>query len=84
MKRVGIFDGDILIVDRSLTARNGDVIVVNYNGCFACKLIDKVQAASADFVPVSITPEDEFSLEGVVTRSIHLHHKPPELAACML
>ncbi len=88
MKGVGIFDGDILIVDRSLTAKNGDVIVANYNGCFVCKLIDKKKArllsASAEFAPVSITPEDEFSLEGVVTRSIRLHHKSPELAACML
>lgn len=25
----GIFDGNILIVDRSLTAKNGDVIVAN-------------------------------------------------------
>lgn len=88
MTGVGIFNGDILIVDRSLTTKQGDVIVANYNGCFVCKLIDKKQArllsASADFSPVTITPEDQFSLEGVVTRSIRLHHKSPELAACML
>ena len=30
MQGVGIFDGDLLIVDRSLTARNGDVVVANY------------------------------------------------------
>lgn len=88
MKGVGIFDGDILIVDRSLTAKNGDVIVANYNGCFVCKLIDKKQArllsASAEFAPVLITADDEFSVEGVVTRSIRLHHHSPELAACML
>jgi DNA polymerase V len=87
MKGVGIFDGDILIVDRSLTAKNGDVIVANYNGCFVCKMIDKKQArllsASTDFAPVNITLEDEFSVEGVVTRSIRLHHKSPELTACM-
>ncbi len=88
MKGVGIFDGDILIVDRSLVAKNGDVIVANFNGCFVCKLIDKRQSrllsASADFSPVPITAEDEFSLEGVVTRSIRLHHQSPELSACML
>ena len=88
MKGVGIFDGDILIVDRSLTVKNGDVIVANYNGCFVCKLIDKKKArllsASSEFAPVSITPEDQFSLEGVVTRSIRLHHKSSELTACML
>lgn len=88
MRGVGIFDGDILIVDRALTAKNGDVIVANYNGGFVCKLIDKKQArllsASHDHLPVKITPEDEFSIEGVVTRSIRLHHSSPELLACML
>lgn len=34
MQGVGIFNGDLLILDRSLTAKNGDVIVANYNGCF--------------------------------------------------
>lgn len=88
MMGVGIFDGDILIVDRALTAKNGDVIVANFNGSFVCKLIDKKQArllsASPDFAPIAITLEDDFSLEGVVTRSIRLHHHSPELAACML
>ncbi|MBA6231805.1 MULTISPECIES: LexA family protein [unclassified Colwellia] len=87
MQGVGIFDGDLLIVDKSLTARNGDVIVANYNGCFVCKLIDKKQArllsASKDFAPVSIQPEDDFQLEGIVTRAIRLHHPAPELTACM-
>ena len=87
MSGIGIFDGDILIVDRALTAKNGDVIVANFNGCFVCKLIDKTQArllsASPGFAPVAITLEDEFSVEGVVTRSIRLHHKSPELIACL-
>lgn len=87
MEGIGIFDGDLLIVDRSLTPRNGDVIVANLNGCFVCKLIDKPQArllsASHFHQPVTIKPEDEFQLEGVVTRSIRLHHQAPELSACM-
>lgn len=87
MEGIGIFDGDLLIVDRSLTVKNGDVIVANFNGCFVCKLIDKPQArllsASKTHAPVTIKPEDNFQLEGVVTRSIRLHHKAPKLTACM-
>ena len=87
MQGVGIFDGDLLIVDRSITARNGDVIVANFNGCFVCKLIDKPQArllsASKHHKPVTISPDDDFQLEGVVTRSIRLHHQAPELSACI-
>lgn len=89
MKGVGIFDGDLLIVDRSLTAKNGDIIIANYNGCFVCKLLDKTHAlllsASKKHAPVSIKPEDEFQLEGIVTRSIRLHQQAPELmSACTL
>jgi len=87
MQGIGIFDGDLLIVDRSLTAKNGDVVVANYNGCFVCKFLDKRQArllsASNQFAPVSIKPEDDFQLEGVVTQSIRLHHQSPDLLACL-
>lgn len=38
---VGIFDGDLLIVDRFVEVINLDVIVANFNGEFVCKLIDK-------------------------------------------
>ncbi len=87
MQGVGIFDGDLLIVDRSLTAQNGDIIVANYNGYFVCKVLNKTQAqlisASKLYAPVSITPEDEFQLEGIVTHSIRLHPKPPALSLCL-
>lgn len=36
MQDVGIFDGDMIIVDRFETARHGDVIVANFNGEFVC------------------------------------------------
>jgi DNA polymerase V len=91
MQGIGIFDGDILIVDRSLTVKHGDIIVANYNGGFVCKVLDKSAklllsaslSTSKGFAPVSINPEDTFQLEGVVTRSIRLHHKAPELLACL-
>jgi len=87
MVEAGIFDGDLLIVDRSLTLKDGDIIVANYNGCFVCKILDKTQArllsASKKHSPVKISPEDDFQVEGTVTRSIRMHQKSPELAACM-
>jgi DNA polymerase V len=88
MVDVGIFDGDLLIVDRSLTLKDGDIIVANYNGCFTCKIIDKKEArllsASKNHAPVKISQEDDFQVEGIVTRSIRMHHKSSELTACML
>lgn len=88
MEGIGIFAGDLLIVDRSINAKDGDIVVANFNGCFVCKILDKKQAkllsSSKNYAPVFIKPEDDFQLEGVVTRSIRLHHQAPELTACML
>lgn len=88
MQGIGIFDGDLLIVDRAKNAKSGDVIVANFNGCFVCKLLDKGKAlllsASPEFLPVKINPEDEFQIEGVVTRSIRMHQKSTELTSCLL
>mgnify|MGYP000486471253 CR=1 FL=1 len=41
MEKVGIFSGDLLIVDRASEVKNGSVIVANYNGNFICKIFDK-------------------------------------------
>lgn len=77
MQGVGIYDGDLLLVDRAVDASTGDIVVASYNGCFVCKIIDKdnrlLLSASDEFKPVYVSPEDDFCLEGVVTRSIRLH-----------
>lgn len=87
MQGVGIFDGDLLLVDRAEEAKNGDVIVANLNGLFVCKLLDRTNAkllsASPTYGPVQLSADDEFQLEGVVTRSIRLHRLSPELHQCM-
>ena len=87
MQEIGIFEGDLLLVDRAEIPKDGDVIVANLNGLFVCKLLDKTNArllsASAAYKPVQLTESDEFQLEGVVTRSIRLHRQSPELLSCM-
>ena len=86
MQEVGIFEGDLLLVDRAEQADNGDVIVANLNGLFVCKLLDKTNArllsASPLHKPVQLTSTDEFQLEGVVTLSIRMHRPSPELLKC--
>ncbi|NTS78641.1 S24 family peptidase [Catenovulum sp. SM1970] len=87
MQGVGIFDGDILLVDRAESVKDGDVIVANFNGCFVCKILDKkghrLLSASENFPAVNVIAEDTFQLEGVVSRSIRLHRPAAELVACM-
>ncbi len=77
MQGVGIFDDDILIVDRHITAQHLDVIVANLNGEFVCKIIDKQRrqllSANEHYQAIAINQYDEFSIEGVVARSIRCH-----------
>ena len=85
MQGVGIFDGDILVVDRHVTARDGDVIVANLNGEFICKLIDVPRrlllSANDKYSSVAITQHDTFTIEGVVIRSIRCHRQSPLLCS---
>ena len=88
MQGVGIFEGDLLLVDRAKHVKTGDVIVANFNGCFVCKILDKQKAlllsASPLFEAVKINETDEFQIEGVVTRSIRMHQPASEVMSCML
>ncbi|GAB1107047.1 MAG: translesion error-prone DNA polymerase V autoproteolytic subunit [Shewanella algae] len=86
MQGVGIFEGDILIVDRHIKVLNGDVIVANLNGEFVCKLIDtgrkQLVSANEHHQPVPIFEWDQFSVEGVVIRSVRCHRPSRLLHSC--
>ncbi|WP_025822934.1 translesion error-prone DNA polymerase V autoproteolytic subunit [Shewanella marina] len=77
MQGVGIFDGDILIIDRHLQAKHLDIIVANFNGEFVCKILDLEQrqlcSANEQYQAVDIHQYDDFCIEGVVSRSIRCH-----------
>jgi DNA polymerase V len=83
MQDVGIFDGDLLLVDRAETVSSGDVIIAHFNGEFICKLFDKknrlLLSANKNNPPIKISAEDQIQVEGVVTRSIRMHKASPEL-----
>ena len=73
----GIFSGDLLIIDRSMSVKNMDIVVANLNGVFVCKKINKVKgcllSSSPNHPPYIINDGDEFQVEGVVIRSVRLH-----------
>ncbi|KZN49985.1 MULTISPECIES: LexA family protein [Pseudoalteromonas] len=87
MQGVGIFDGDLLLVDRAVSPQQNDVIVANFNNEFVCKLLDLqnrvLRSASTLYAPVKISECDQFQLEGVVTGSIRMHRTNPGLTRCM-
>ena len=79
MVRVGIHHGDILIIDRSLNARDGDVIIALLHGEFTVKqisIIDDILSLvpkNPRYSSVEITSEMGFEVWGVVTFSIRKH-----------
>ena len=87
MTGVGIFDGDLLIVDRAANASSLDVVVANLNGSFVCKLFDR--KASLLLSPGSnqqgqqLRDGDIFEEEGIVIRSVRLHRYARQLSQCL-
>lgn len=77
MEGCGIYDGDLLIVDRSLNAQHGDIIIAALDGQLTCKTLDKnKQCLTSSNKAYSAIPIDEFSeliIEGVVIHSIRHH-----------
>jgi len=77
MEGAGILDGDILVIDRSLTARNGLIVVARLDAEFTVKRIqitkDKVylSADHPDYSDIPITEDRDFEVWGVVTYIVH-------------
>jgi len=77
MQQAGIFDGDILIVDRSLKKANGKIIVAVLNGDLLVRRYHE-NFSSAFLIPdndrykpINLGEFTDFKLWGVVTYVIH-------------
>lgn len=72
-----IHSGDILVVDRSISAASGKIVVAVINGEFTVKrLVQKngavyLQPENSRFPPIKVDPEGDFQIWGVVTYIIH-------------
>lgn len=77
MIKVGIHDGDMLIVDRSLEAQSGSIVIAVVNGDLTLKrlLIDGnemwLMPENPEFQPLQITDGMELQVWGVVAHVIH-------------
>ncbi|MEL6930345.1 MAG: translesion error-prone DNA polymerase V autoproteolytic subunit [Cyanobacteria bacterium J06600_6] len=77
MLGAGIHSGDLLIVDRSLEARDGTIIIAVVNGELLVKRLNYrnqqpyLVAENSEYAELEITEAMEFQIWGVVTSVIH-------------
>lgn len=77
MVGVGIHDGDILVIDRSITPQSGSVVIATVDGQFTVKTLEKKRGkirllpANPDFEPIEFKDEQELQVWGVVTNVLH-------------
>jgi DNA polymerase V len=77
MLPAGIHSGDLLVVDRSLQATDGRVVIAVVEGELTVKRLRLAQdkifliADNPDYAPIAVTEAMDFSIWGVVTTVIH-------------
>jgi DNA polymerase V len=77
MRDAGIRTGDILVVDRSLTAASGNIVVAMLDGDFTVKRLRRhggrlfLEAEADGFEPWEISDSRDLVIWGVVTYVIH-------------
>lgn len=76
MHDAGIDEGDIIVIDKSLDAHNGDLVVCYVDGEFAIKYLRmedgklKLYPANNKYAPIEVTNAEGFRVWGVVTYTI--------------
>lgn len=79
MQGAGIFDGDLVVVDRSIEARHGHIVIAAVNAEPVCKRLQKIGQQVAllsenkRYAPRYILEGDELLIWGVVTFSVRSH-----------
>ena len=84
----GIRSGDILVVDRSLDAADGSIVIANVDGEFTVKFFRsgpdgsvRLEPANPRYRAITFREGMEFRLFGVVTAMIHQYPLPDELGS---
>lgn len=77
MVNAGIFNGDLLVVDRSLEATSGKIVIAAVNGELTVKRLQKTNegvflvAENHDYAPIALEDSDHVQIWGVVIYTIH-------------
>ncbi|MFK4298107.1 DNA polymerase V [Arthrobacter sp. GAS37] len=77
MEGAGISDDDVVIVDRSVKARHGDIVVAVLDGDMTLKRLEitaegvRLVAANPDYPPIVVGLEADFRVWGTATICLH-------------
>jgi repressor LexA len=80
MRDIGIMDGDLLAVKKTDSARNGQVVVARIGNDVTVKRYRKtgntieLLPENPDFKVITVTPEDDFALEGLAVGLMRTWH----------
>lgn len=76
MKDIGIHDGDLLVIDKSLEPKNGKIAICYIDGEFTVKTIKLEKdciwllPANTDYKPIKVTKDNDFLVWGIVINVI--------------
>lgn len=77
MEGAGIFNGDLLVVDRSVAPTSGRIVVVALNGEFTVKRFRRergamwLESANPEYLPIYLTADCDLHFFGTVIHAIH-------------
>lgn len=77
MVGIGIYDGDELLVDRSIEPKHGNIVLAVLNNEFTVKKlyrrggVVKLLAENLIYPPIVVKDGEELTIWGVVTRNLH-------------
>jgi DNA polymerase V len=72
----GIFPGDVIVVDRSLTAKHGDIVIATFNGEHTIKKLEtkptlRLVPMNSNYAPIEIPEDTDIDIFGVATHTVH-------------
>lgn len=74
---IGIYEGDALLIDRSIEPKHGNVVLAVLNNEFTVKRLHrrggviKLVPENPRYPTIVVKEEEEFSIWGVVTYNLH-------------
>ena len=76
MREVGIFDGDVLLVDKAIEPKHGQIVIAVINGDFVCKTLyqraglTKLRPANVPFPEIIPKSGESLKIWGLVNATI--------------